>query len=411
MSRFDARYFDRAALWRYRAGWAGLTTTRSTPATCRDRGGILRTAAPGVLRLDWQDGRPYALVEPEGENLLAHSADMTQGAWQKVGDGTAEATTIPGPIEGTTAVRVSPDPTSTAGVRQIVPDLAVEGEDYSAGIWLRGEAGDIGRRVALLLRAANMGAGASSVSVTLTGEWVRYPLPRWTGPAGSLGIDLRIRTDTAEAATSVLVGNATVEPGPVLTSDVVTGASPATRDRDLVSVGYHHAPGSHAILEAGREAGLRDQPLGRAWQVGSGVGVTQRVWQLYHHGSGEVMSLRLGSGSAATQSTVPLVPLGAEYLRLALLDVDEVTAQARVRLLQRHREPGGAWVEADGGWSNPLDVGPLLDLGWQSRHLTIGNVREGTRAGRLQLSDMLVLDGCEVSVSALTWDRVREWLP
>ena len=62
MSRFDARYFDRAVLWRYRAGWAGLTTERSTPATYRDRSGVIRTAvAPArqsASRVNHQAARP-----------------------------------------------------------------------------------------------------------------------------------------------------------------------------------------------------------------------------------------------------------------------------------------------------------------------------------------------------------------
>src|SRR5690606_18417433 len=99
-------------------------------------------------------------------------------------------------------------------------------------------------------------------------------------------------------------------------------------------------------------------------------------------------------------------PLGAEYQRLALLEV--TGTQARVRLLQRYRAtPGsGPWIDASGAWSNPLDVTPLLAQGWQANTLTIGTVADGNRPGRLMLSDFWVLKG-----SHWTLDAVRAYLP
>src|SRR5690606_10369466 len=139
-----------------------------------------------------------------------------------------------------------------------------------------------------------------------------------------------VRKDATHSERGFRVAGYAVEHGVERPSSLIrTAGAPATRDRDLVSVGYHHAPGSLAVLTAGREAGLRDQTdAGREWQIGAGTSLNARSFQAWRHSSTESYRVAVGSGSANTVSVVPLVPLGAEYLRLALLDVDEATAQA-----------------------------------------------------------------------------------
>lgn len=441
MSRFDARYFDRAVLWRYRAGWAGFTTERSTPATLRDRSGVIRTAGPGVLRTTWEDGRPYALVEggatngirnPRAEgavvgpvgaggSLPTHWGVDTDGGltWGVVGTGVEDGLPY---VE----FRVHGTPTST--VSQIRCEAygqiaAAAGQTWTGSAYARFAGGSLdgigSARIALQERTGSTFRGQTMTPITLSATRLsagRVAATRTLSHAETTDVLLTVGLSSLTVGVPVditlRVGGPQMEPGSVATALTLPPEgtlAASTRDRDLVSVPYAHAPGSLAVLTAGREAGLGAVGQAHEWQIGASTDLDARALRIRRDGSEETLRLWLGSGSARVQSAVPIVPHGAEYQRLALLDVQGT--EARVRLMQRHREPGGAWVEADGGWSSPLDVSALLAQGWQSPHLTIGNAREGSRAGRLQLSDMLVLDGREVSVAALTWDRMREWLP
>lgn len=398
MSRFDTRYFDRAVLWRYRAGWAGLTTERSTPATLRDRSGVIRTAGPGVLRTTWEDGRLYALVEPAGENLVPLTSRTFEAGWAVTGGAQVTVTqgqTIPGysPTGGATRIRTVGGTDFGKWARSLGPRNVAGPESYSVVVQ------NIGAHPVVLSALSAL----PSASIA-PGETRRATIAAEHVEAGGTRLIRFAAMDAAHDLDFVAYAPQ-VELSPVVTSYIPE----ATRDRDLVSVGYHHAPGSLAVLTAGREAGLGQVGQAHEWQIGASTDLDARALRVRRDGGSETLRLWLGSGDARVESAVPAVPMGAEYLRLALLDVQGT--EARVRLMQRHREGSGPWIDASGSWSAWLDVSELLASGWQSPHLTIGNVREGTRAGRLQLSDMLVLDGREVSVAALTWDRMREWLP
>lgn len=380
-------------LFRYHAGAPGLTTTRQSPATSRDRTGVIRTAAPGVLRLDWRDGRPYALVEPSGENLIPLNRRKFEGwtAYQGAVVTITQGQTIPGYSPPGAATRIQT--TGGTHVRKYWLPLGQRGgEPETQSVVVQ----NIGEHAVEVFSTT----GGPAPVVVQPGETM-HVVTSATETTPNSDRNLQFRALDPAHDLDFIAYAPQVELSPIATSYIPE----ATRDRDLVSTDYTHPPGSCAVYMAGISAGGDQGMIGtagaRLLQIGSGTSVAARSLILRTWPPNNEVLLTLGNGSASVDSSAPAIPVGAEYQRLVLLDVDEVTAQARVRLLQRHRESGGAWVDADGGWSAWLDVSELLALGWQSPHLTIGNVREGTRAGRLVLSDMVVVRGAGHDIDSL----------
>src|SRR5690606_2049329 len=90
--------FQSDVLFQYRAGWplpTGATFTRASDGTYRDRYGVLQTAPQNVLRITWQGGRPYMLVEPAATNLLRDSCNLpaSGSAWGSTSDFTVSPAT------------------------------------------------------------------------------------------------------------------------------------------------------------------------------------------------------------------------------------------------------------------------------------------------------------------------------
>src|SRR5690606_5547926 len=223
-----------------------------------------------------------------------------------------------------------------------------------------------------------------------------------TGTAGNNRALVIYPSGTSQNTQTVIVHHVQHETGAVATSPIVTTTAAVTRAADMLTFPWPHGVISMAVCEAGIEAGLRALMTARAWQIGSGTSTSlQRSLQLSMGST--MLAMSLGNGSAAVSSLAAPPPLGAEYQRLALLEV--TGTQARVRLLQRYRATpgGGSWTDASAAWSNPLDVTPLLREGWQANTLTIGNVAGGNRPGRLILSDFFVLRGAD-----WTMDQIRE---
>lgn len=405
------RYYESPdVLFRWHAGGRDLTTTRSTPATYRDRSGVIRTVGPGVLRLDWQDGRPYALVEGAGINLAANADGRPI---ELTGHGTTPPSVTLESREtpfGGECWRVEfPDPVDSGydGSRVRSDSFPIEeGQNYGRTVWIAGDAEQV--------NVAHTGSNGWS-SMDPTGRtisvgglvWCEYGAMQVAAQAGSNYLSI---TATASSAGAVIwVAAHQVEPGGIRTSLILSDDAPATRDRDLVRTDYAHPPMSMAVymagISAGGDQGMAGTAGARLLQIGSGTSVATRSLILRAWPPSDGVLATIGSGQDSASSSAPAIPIGAEYQRLALLDVQGT--QARVRLMQRHREPGGAWVDADGGWSAWLDVSALLAQGWESPHLTIGNVREGTRAGRMMLSDFVMLDLSRRDVDAVTIDEVR----
>lgn len=417
------RYFTSPDVpFRYSAGSPGPTTTRQTPATYRDRTGIVRTAAPGVLRLDWRDGRPYTLTEPGATNDAVDNTALSGPSWGINGlgsvapiddDNVPHAHRLTGGASGVQQIQQA----RSGGECRLAVLLARAGTHHIAAI---GGSTTASRYSCYDLHAGEVirvGAGHEAAGMeALGGGWWLCWAYRGDAPNANAGSPGELFGFGDEAGRLVGGGaeGLTLDialPTRVVDEDlrypimpIVSGPSPTTQDRDLVSVDYAHAPGSLAVLTAGIEAGLGRVGQAHEWQIGASTDLDARALRIRRDGSEETLRLWLGSGSARVQSAVPVVPMGAEYLRLGVLDVQGT--EARVRLMQRHREPGGAWVDADGGWSPWLDVSELLASGWESPHLTIGNVREGTRAGRLVLSDMVALDIAGLDAERITIEPI-----
>jgi len=60
-----------------------ITATRAGTATFTDVNGLIASASPNTVRVDYVDSVPMILVEPSSENLLPYSEDFSQGVWNK----------------------------------------------------------------------------------------------------------------------------------------------------------------------------------------------------------------------------------------------------------------------------------------------------------------------------------------
>lgn len=412
-------------LFRHKAGDGLLTTERNTDATYTDQEGILRTAAPGVLRTTWRDGRPYTLVEPATTNRMRNprgegaviggsmpthwGADSTGGTtWDVVGVGEEDgieyidirihgaptATFGQVRLETTQGVSTAVDDVWTGSAYVYMVDGSMDGIGYARirlqerdniGVFLTQSQTefDPSDKTRLIDARRSHTLVASDPDVAHVVHMVGI-----AGMTVGVPIDITLRVAGAQLENSPLATSLTLPPEGTLAA--------STRDRDLVTTDYAHPPAPMAVYEAGIEAGTGAITNARAWQIGAGTNPAGRSLQVRRHLVTSQMWLSLGnSADPETESVAPLIPLGAEYQRLALLDIDGT--DARVRLLQRYREtPGeGAWTDASGPWSDWLDVSALLAQGWESPHLTIGNVREGIRAGRLEISDLVVFPGSD----------------
>lgn len=356
------------------------------------------------------------LVEPASQNLVPHGDDLTKWNKSTAATITAEAgvwrLAPTGPVTSQ-VVAVA----STAGVEPgaevVVYAELQRGNHDRVGVSLNGTTTLTSQHVVVDVQTRTVvtqGAAVGWVRIDdLDDGWIGVAVyyPDVQGGPTARHASVRLVSATGQTLTGtgdeyVLIRRVWCEPGSIVTSYIPTAEQAASRAQDLVQANWSHGVISMAVCEAGIEAGLRSLMNARAWQIGSGTSTSlQRSFQLSMGST--MLAVSVGNGGAAVSSFAAPPPLGAEYQRLALLEV--TGTQARVRLLQRYRATpgGGSWTDASAAWSNPLDVTPLLAQGWQANTLTIGNVAGGNRPGRLMLSDFFVLRGAD-----WTMDQIRE---
>lgn len=403
----------RDVLFRYHAGSPGLSTERATAATYRDRAGVIQTVPEGALRVTWVGGRPYALIEPEGGNLILDSEDLEGAGWTKNTGGRSPVSLDPGVIAPDGESRMTVVDLSGDTTRRYAAATGVDpaGRTYTLSFWGRVPDGAANERdVQVRLRAAsNVGEQSDNYLSTseMDGRTRRYHLTHTfdPDPGGSdLSVVLNKQTSPEEQVGRIEIWGVQVREGAVPDSYTPTDGKADTRDQDLVQTDYAYPPMSVAVYEAGVEAGAAAVGDARMWQFGAGVVASgQRDFKLWRHGGRPAMGLAIGNGDERATVYMDSVPdLGASYERLAKLGVDMVEMEARVQLIQRVEQSDGSWATENSGWSDPIDATALLARGYESPHLTIGNVYEGTRPGRLILSDFVVLRGHHHHLEALS---------
>lgn len=228
-----------------------LTATRSQTAgsssTAIDSDGLVHLFAANTPRI--VSGNGILLPEPAATNLLVQSADVTNTAWTKFANVTG---VVPAPTM-TATYGAAPDGTSTAvlvvinradntSFSQYNQSFTGTAANHSGGVWMKAAtAGDVGKVVDI---AFYDGTATLSpvVHYALTNAWVRVPVLGYLLAASAscqlvVGyLPIASGGNSQTGAAGFLTWNHQVELGSVLSSDIVAGASQATRGAETMPV-------------------------------------------------------------------------------------------------------------------------------------------------------------------------------
>lgn len=313
-----------------------LRVTRASPKILRGADGFLREIGVDVPSHD-HDGLGRAkglLIEGAASNLLRYSADFANPLWEKDAGVVVAASLVAAPDGSITATRLDL-PGGTAGLYQRVDDL-IAGEVYSFGIWARAVSGV----TEITLGGVN---GASNHAVSLDESWQRVGFGE---AASGTSRYPKISTAISGNPASILIWNAQLEAGPVLTSDMISKGIPAARAMDDVTLD----PGDWFRAGSGRGTFVFDLDLPAAWDG---------IWRILqmHSGSLNDDHLDLGYDSAADQLRVSLRKAGVPILSQSLYG--GLVPGARRRIVLAWEDDGvavakdGAVLKSPGGFAMP----------------------------------------------------------
>lgn len=246
-----------------------ITATRAGTATYTDFNGVIASASPNTVRVDYVDSVPMMLVEPSATNLVTYSEDFSHSSWLKnaVGTGVAPEITLnaaesPDGTQNATKVVFDAGSGTTTNDLSTLEDIfsATNGASYTQSIYLKGETG--GEKI--LVRNAGLNA---YTTVTLTTEWARYEVTETavqTFGYYSIGIRQGLGGVVMNSKITVYAYGAQVETGSVATSLIRTsGGDAAARTRaadDLKIIGsafsnfYNQSEGTFYVEAQSKES-------------------------------------------------------------------------------------------------------------------------------------------------------------
>lgn len=240
----------------------GGTFTRASTAYYTNSSGLLASAAINALRFDYD---PVALtskgilLEGASTNVLTYSNDFTNAAWQKLDGGagslpvvTAAAGTAPDGTNTAQRVQFNKGSASSANISLLHQAATGSSAIYSYGVWIKSNTGSSQNVVVYTA------AGKGNVVVATT-SWQRLTAPSDTVAATNPGLLFGTRGvpgsgnyyDGGDVSLDLLVWNATIEPLPFLSSDIVTTSAAVTRAADNFSVpasSWFNGPASTMFL-------------------------------------------------------------------------------------------------------------------------------------------------------------------
>lgn len=313
-----------------------LRVTRASPKIVRGADGFLREIGVDVPGHD-HDGLGRAkglLIEAAASNLLRYSTSFSNPLWEKDAGVVVATSGVAAPDGSITATRLDL-PGSTAGLYQRVDDLIV-GEVYSFGIWARAVSGV----AEITLGGVN---GASNHAVSLDESWRRVGFAE---TASGTSRYPKISTAISGNPASILIWNAQLETGPVLTSDLISNGIPAARAMDDVTID----PGDWFRGATGRGTFIFDLELPAAW------GGIWRIVQM-HSGNLNDDHLDLGYDSAADQLRISLRKNGVPIITQSLYG--GLVPGTRRRIVLAWADDGvvvakdGAVLKSPGGFAMP----------------------------------------------------------
>jgi hypothetical protein len=205
------------------AGGFDLDVVRSTTAYRTNSSNLLESVAANVPRLDY-DGVtcPSVLVEAQSTNLLLYSQEF-DNAWWKKNSSTVTANNAVAPDGTTTAEKLALGGVNSARVFR--NSTVTTANTHVLSVWMKGTAGE----------KVSIEAGSGGNSVTLTADWVRYSVVN-TGGETSTNCRIINRAADGDNANDVYIWGIQLEEASTPSSYIVTGASQATRNADVLSV-------------------------------------------------------------------------------------------------------------------------------------------------------------------------------
>ena len=211
--------------------------------------GLLKFAAEDEPRIEYgSDGSLKGLlIEELRTNLLTHSEDFSNAAWQPAGTVAIDSTLVTGP-DGTLSGRRVLNFDDAAGDR-LVENLDITDATLTGSMWVKGEGDNIGKDIQLTVKRAGGTFAGTTVSHTLTADWVRIH-GTFTQDPTNTGAKLALDNPAnGNEASEVLIYGAQLEQGSFATSYIPTSGSQITREPDIASIpvsafGYNQDAGT-----------------------------------------------------------------------------------------------------------------------------------------------------------------------
>ena len=212
-------------IWAAKPVTQSIGVTRGTTKFRTNASGLLQSVAANVAALDYRyagvlQSCPAWLVEPAATNSALHSRDLTNAVWVRTNmNATRDQVGADG--SANTATRL----TATAANATILQSLTLASAQRTWSAWIRRLTGT--GRIEM-----TMDGGASWVIVTsgITSTFAPISIPAQTLSNNSVGFRI------ADSGDEIVVDFVQLEAGLARTSPIITGASIATRNADVISL-------------------------------------------------------------------------------------------------------------------------------------------------------------------------------
>jgi hypothetical protein len=111
-----------------------ITATRAGTATFTDANGLIASASPNTVRVDYVDGVPMILVEPSSENLVPYSEDFSHSDWDNNGSILQNEAVSP---DGTQNADLFYSTSTANGRRALEIKTIASGQYYTASVFAK----------------------------------------------------------------------------------------------------------------------------------------------------------------------------------------------------------------------------------------------------------------------------------